>query len=304
MARVIRRMCAFRAEERYQSAAEVMMELAAVSEGSGTTLSPEMLELVDSATETYREEKIERDVGENADGRPKTRAQRREEQRHWNRYYREESAKYFLALTLLFVLLFKGMQPDESAAADWIFCTLPAAVLLEAVFQQMKEFHLFFGVLVIGLVGVSIGASGLTVPHIVLILCVLIGCSLLSLSGALATGLWIGLSVKGCLQWLDILGRNDLGWLILVVLLLVGNRYFLMRVDWEKLSGVSVFWGSFLYDKLPFGMIGTGIILLLLQRFGVLTIPDIVNRMHLVRTGIFSLIGMMVFYWWDGGDGE
>jgi serine/threonine protein kinase len=300
MTRVIRKMCAFREEDRYQSAAEVMMDLAAVSENTGNTLSPEMMELVDIATETYREEKTgEADAEETKEERPLTRAERKEEERQIEQYYREESIPFFLVLPVLFVLLFKGMQPDASMVGDRMFWSLPAAVLFEALLQKRREFHLIFGVLVVGLAGVSMYSLGVTMPHLVLLFCVLAGCPLLSLSGALATGAWIGLSVTGGLQWLDFLGDHNLGWIILVLVLFAEERYFRMRSDWEKNTEMQDFLGKLFYDKVSLVMIAVGTVLLILQKCGVLTIPDLLVRMHMIRTGILSLCGMVVFYWWD-----
>jgi hypothetical protein len=196
-----------------------------------------MLELIDNATETYREENTEESTGTNAAGTSQTRAGRREEQKLMSRYYRIKSATFLLILTLLFTLLFFGMQPDASVAANWLFCVLPAAVLVEAVFQQMKEFHLLFGVLVIGLIVFSIWMLGLTIPHIVLLLCVLTGLPLLSLAGALAAFLWIGLTVTGRMQWLGVLGEHHLAWLVLAALIFAVCCYLKMRAKNALMRG-------------------------------------------------------------------
>jgi hypothetical protein len=110
-----------------------------------------------------------------------------------------------------------------------MFCVLPAAVLVEAVFQRMKEFHLLFGVLVIGLTVFSIWTLGLTIPHIVLLLCVLPGLPLLSIAGGLAAFLWIGLTVTGRMQWFCVLGEHHMGWLVLAALIFVVCSYLKMR---------------------------------------------------------------------------
>jgi multisubunit Na+/H+ antiporter MnhG subunit len=59
------------------------------------------------------------------------------------------------------------------------------------------------------------------------------------------------------------------------------------------------FLGKLFYDKVSLVMIAVGTVLLILQKCGVLTIPDLLVRMHMIRTGILSLCGMVVFYWWD-----
>ena len=101
MARVIRKMCSFYAEDRYQSMNEVLMELSMVLDSEGTTVPEELFQLADIATETYKKEKAEADEGEEpkeqektrAKARTKTRAERKEEQKIVDIIYREESIK-------------------------------------------------------------------------------------------------------------------------------------------------------------------------------------------------------------------
>lgn len=300
MTRLIRKMCCYRPEDRYQSMTEVLMELVTVSETEGVESGDELFDLVDMATETFREEKSALEGVEESKERPKTRAERKEEQRIYNILYREDSAKYLLALTLLFTLLFEGMQPDANMITNWMFWVLPIAVLFEALLQNVKEFHVFFGAIVVVFTGFSIYSLGLTFPHIVLSLCVLIGCPLISMAGALSTGVWMALELTSRLSFLDFLWKHDLGWILLIASMLVVNRYFRMRIFWEKTTPVRAFLGVYIYDKIFLVMVVVGIVLLILQRCNVLVIPEIVNRMHLIRTGIVSFIGVVIFTWWDG----
>ena len=204
MARVLRKMCSFYPEDRYPSMNEVLMELSLALDSEETAASDELFELADIATETYKtyqEEKAETDEGEKPKEwektRAKTRAERKEEQRIVDIIYREESIKYFVVITILLTLLFKGLQPDSSMVTNRMFFALPAAVLLEALLQQVKEFHLFFGTAVLVFSGLSIYSLGLTVPHMILILCVLVGRPVLTLAGAVSTGLWMLLEITG-----------------------------------------------------------------------------------------------------------
>ena len=300
MARVIRKMCSYYPEDRYQSMSEVLMELSMVLDSEGTDAPDELLELADIATETYREEKAETDEGEKAKERAKTRAERKEEQKIFDILYREESAKYFVAITILLTLLFKGLQPDSSMVTNWMFFALPATVLLEAWLQRVKEFYLFFGTVVLVFAGLSIYSTGLTVPHIILILVVLVGRPVLTLAGAVSTGLWMLLEITGGLRVLDYLGKWDLGWMILVVVALVVNRYFYMRIKWEKTTLARGFLGISIYDKMFLVMFFAGIVLFVLQKWNGIVVPEIVGRMHFVRTGIISFTAMCILDWWDG----
>ena len=295
MARVIRKMCSFYPEDRYQSMSEVLMELSMVLNSEGTIASDELLELADIATETYREEKAETDKGEKPKERAKTRAERKEEQKIIDIIYREESTKYFVAITILLTLLFKGLQPDSSMVTNWMFFALPAAVLLEALLQRLKEFHLFFGTVVLVFAGLSIYSTGLTVPHIILILFVLIGCPVLALAGAVSTGLWMLLEITGRLRVLDYLSKWDLGWIILIVVALVVHRYFYMRIVWEKTTYIRAILGMYIYAIIFLILFLAGIVFFILQKCNVIVVPGIVERMHFIRTGIISYLAMSVF---------
>ena len=304
MARVIRKMCSFYAEDRYQSMNGVLLELSMVLDSEGVDASDELFQLADIATETYKEEKAEADEAEESKewtkSRAKTRAERKEEQRIVDIIYREESIKYFVAITILLTLLFKGLQPDSSMVTNWMFFALPAAVLFEALLQRVKEFYLFFGTVVLVFAGFSIYSAGLTVPHIILILCVLVGRPVLALAGAVSTGFWMLLEITGRLAVLDYIEKWDLGWIILIALALVVHRYFYMRIEWEKSTYIRIFLGMYVYVTFFLVLFLAGVVLLILQKCSVIVVPDIVGRMHLIRTGIISYAAMCLFEWRDG----
>lgn len=300
MTQVIRKMCAFHAEERYQSMNEVLAELAIVLDLTKKEISEDLYELADIATETFREEKIDESEVGTPKERQKTRAERKEEQKIVDILYREDSTKYFFAITALLILLFKGLQPEASMITNWMFFILPGAVLMEALLQRLKEFHLVFGTVILVFSALSIYTVGLTVPHIILILCVLIGCPVLTLAGGVSTGAWMLLEYTDKLRFLHYINQWDLGWVLLIAVLLVVNRYFQMRIGWKKTTYTRSFLGTYIYDKMFLVMTLIGIILFALQRCGVITVPDIVEKMHFVRTGIISFVFMCIFAWWDG----
>lgn len=302
MTKVIRKMCSFRAKDRYQCMADVLSALVMNTETEGADISEV---LIDMATETYREENVMSEEDE-PEERPKTRAERKIEQEIFDKLYKEDSTKFGIAITLILVLLFRGMQEEVLIAGNWLFLALPAAVLLEAVFQRVKEFHLFFGALTAGLIGISAFQMGITMPHIIMAAAVLTGCPVLTASGAIATGIWLGLLLSGKLPFpgfqrlLESLWKYDLGWILLIILFIVVNRYFYMRIKWEKTEFIRGFLGLDIYGKGFLVMALAGIVLLILQHFQVLTIPELVNRIHLTQTGIISFTANCILDWWDG----
>lgn len=296
MTKVIRKMCSFRAEDRYQCMADVLSALVMNHEPEGTDISEE---LIDMATETYREEKIAAEEAR-PEERPKTRAERKIEQEIVDQLYKEDNIKFGIVITLILTLLFRGMQEDVSIAGNWLFLALPAAVLLEAVFQRAKEFHLLFGALTAGLIGISAFQMGITMPHIIMAAVVLVGCPVLTASGAIAAGIWLGLSLSGKLPVLDFLWKYDLGWILLIILFLAVNRYIYMRLKWEKTTYLRDYHGIDIYNMGFAVMILAGIVLLILQHFEVITIPELIDRFHLIRTGIISFTAVCILAWWDG----
>ena len=303
MTRVIRKMCSFYSEDRYQTMNEVLAELSMVLDKENIEKSDDLFELANIATETFREEKKEN--SENSENREtkereKTRAEKKQEQKIVDILYREDSARYFAVITLILILLFKGLQPISEIITNWIFFTIPAAVLIEAILQRIKEFHLVFGTVILVFSVISIYSIGLTAPHIILMLCVLIGCPILTLAGSVSTGVWMLLEFTDKFGFLDYIAKWDLGWILLIMLLLVVNRYFHMRVEWKKTTYIRAYLGIYIYDKMFLVMAIVGMILLVLNKCNVLTIHDIVIRMHFVRTGVISFAGMCFLAWWDG----
>ena len=299
MTRIIRKMCSFYSEDRYQTMNEILADLAMILDLEDIEDTDELFELADVATETFREEKTETEEDVPKE-REKTRAERKEEQKNVDILYREDSTKYFLVITIILILLFKGLQPDSSMITNWMFFVIPAAVLMEALLQRIKEFHLVLGAVIVVLSVISIYSIGLTVPHIVLILCVLIGCPVLTLASCVSTGLWMLLEYTGKLVFLNYICKLDMGWILLIILLLVVNRYFRMRIEWEKTTYIRAYLGVYIYDKMFLVMTIVGIILFILQKCNVIAVPDVVGRMHFIRTGIISFVTMCFFAWWDG----
>lgn len=241
MTRIIRKMCSFYSEERYQTMSEVLADLSRVLDSEDIEDADELFELADVATVTFREEHNTENKKDAPKERRKTRAERKEERRIVDVLYCEDSAKYFGAITLIMILLFKGLQTDSSMITNWLFLVLPVAVLMEAFFQNVKEFHLTFGAVIIVLSVISIYSIGLTVPHILLMMCVLIGCPILTLAAGVSTGLWMLIEYTGKLQFLNYISKWNLGWGLLVLLVIVVYRYFRMRIEWGIIANTGAY---------------------------------------------------------------
>lgn len=236
MARIIRKMCAYHVRNRYQNMGEVLTELSGILDSEEIDNSEELFELADAATETYKEEMSCVTEDDEPEVREKTRTERRKEQKIIDAQYKKISAKYFLGITFLMILLFKGLQPDTEITGNGLFLLLSAMVLIEALLQRIKEFHLVFGVVTVGFLIISAYTLGLTVPHMVLFLCVLTGHPLLALAGGTSTLLWMFIEYSGKLEILDNVYRWHLGWIVLILLLWVLVRYLCMRIRFGQMK--------------------------------------------------------------------
>ena len=242
MARMIRKMCSYRKEDRYQSMQEVLSELKHIGEALEQKPDEVTPEFSDFETEVYNGEKTEEEKEEKQfdvekylkqyEEDKKTRAGRKRIRKEIDDYYHSALIRHSIWFTLLFVLLFKGLQTDSAFITDWHFWVLPIAVLIEAIFMKMKEFHIIFGVLVIALAIYSISIVGLTVPHMILILCVLTMYPNVALAGAAGTGLWMYLELTGKLSGLSFVAKNHLSWIIILALLVMLHSDRNLRMEY------------------------------------------------------------------------
>jgi len=299
MTRVIHKMCSYRKEDRYQSMAEVLMDLRRIAESTGEQEEVDCNNMEDLLTETYREEKTE--TPEIPDGKPTVgRLAKKVEIRKLDTVYHKKSVWYSFVFMMLFTLGIAGTQQDTAFVQDWHFWLLPIAVLVEAILIYIREFHLVFGIGIALFAGYSIYVVGITVPHVVLLLCLVVSVPAVMVSGALATGLWMVLVLVEDAPDCSWIWEWDLGWLILVLLSVAWNRFMYLRMELGKTTNKRFGISLFIYDKLFIVMILVGILLWILQQFCVFVVPDIITRMHLIRTGIVSFLIMMFLYWWDG----
>lgn len=323
MARIIRKMCSYRVEDRYQSIEEVLMEIGRI-DGSYTDegfteyedLATETYrEADDNQTETYRELEVSEDeendepTGEEIPWWRKedselTREERKKKILSENESYTSSSIWRMIITSLLTILLLKALSPEASYVSRWEFWILPIAVFVEAILQRVKEFHAEFGFVTVGIAVFSMYYLGIDVPHIVAIVAVLMGIPAITTGVSIGMGLWIAQMLTGKMAWLNILSKWDLGWIVLILFAAVIESYILFRADYQKANNYETFVISWIMDKIWYLMIIAGIILLILGHFNVIVIPDIVRHIHLVRTGIGFWIVEIFYLWYYGLFGE
>ena len=234
MTRVIRKMCSYDAQHRYQSVAELLTDLVMLSKKEQIALSDDLMDMVDMATETYREEKKQETLDNTSENHQKSRLERKEEQRRANALYRKESIQYYVRITILFILVLKGFSIEKDILSNTLFCLVLILVLFEAILQKLKEFHVGFGVIAMGAIGISMYQLGVTIPHIILLWAVLVGYPLLTLASVTSISLWLILEQTSTLPVLDKIETYHLGWLFLGILVLTVYKYFRIRIEWKR----------------------------------------------------------------------
>lgn len=302
MVRIIRKMCQYYQDERYQSMAEVLMDLVALKDKKYDAVSEEDDDLPDFETETYKEESNSSDSSISGMRRMELtgRAKRKEDERIDNEIYNEYSVWHFIGFTLLLTLLMRGMQSDSSIIFKWQFWIVPIMVLIEAILLRVKEFHILFGGIVLVL-GIYLCADiGISVPYVIMLIGIATGIPVVAGASVVATVLWTVLMVTEKMQWLDIISKFDLNWVLLVVVLFMLNHYMMIRIDYNKTTYIGAKVGLFIFDKIYLVMMALGIILLVLEHFGIIQIPEMVRQIHLIRTGLVSFELLIVYLNWNG----
>ncbi|WP_031550910.1 protein kinase domain-containing protein [Oribacterium sp. FC2011] len=317
MAGIIRKMCSYHVEDRYQSVEEVLMDIGRI-DGSYTDqgfteyddLETETyMDIQDSETETYHDFTNEEDQPSDTEEEPSwlnkddselTREERKKKIQAENESYTSSSNWRMVYTALLTLLLLKALSPEASYIGRWEFWIVPVALFVESILQRLKEFNAEFGFITIGIAVFSMHCLGIDVPQIAAIFAVLLGMSAITAGFSIGMGLWIAQMLTGRFEWLNIFSRWDLGWLILVFLTYIINCHILFRISYNKATYFESTKNGWIMEKSWALMIIAGIILLVLEHFNVLVIPDILKHIHLIRTGI-GIFAAEIFCLWNYG---
>lgn len=300
MTRIIRKMCEFDQEDRYQSMAELLMDLNTFRRRTQEERQDSEVMPLDLETETYREEKYA-NVSERRSLHRllySDRERRRKEEGIQKELFSRVNRTHFILFTLLFTLFLGSIGADTSVIHSWKIWVFPAAVLLEAILLEIGEVYvLFWGIAFAADVwsGISVG---LTASNIMLFLGLLTGLSAVIGASAASVLLWTVISDTSAVQWLEKLGEMDLTWVLLAVILCLWSRYILIHLAEAKITVLRVWTSVILYRWTPFVMTAAGLLLFLLEKFGGLELPEGIRELHLVRTGATVFLFCRAFLYW------
>ncbi len=242
MVRIIRKMCNYYPEDRYQDMGAVLQDLLEVSHGCNTEIPKALEDLISQVTETYREDNVNGGKSEFSEDDFKTdteegmrnlsRAERLKQRAEIERNYSRLSKLYFVILTILGTLMMNGflMKNYENVPyAELIFWGIPLILLLEAVLAHIREFHIIWGIVSLTIVIVSIVQTGFSTMHILAMVALVSVCPVVLLSVATSIGLWL---LFAHMRWLPSFAfcSGTLKWIVLVAFTIAVIRYLLLRI--------------------------------------------------------------------------
>lgn len=292
LTRIIRKMCSYHKEDRYQTVSEVLAELNHIIELAAQTENEVVL--VDLATETYREDTNDNKNKEKSE--MPSRFRKKQELKAMKSYYSWSSVVYLCVISILFASLLSGIQSENRNVMQWQIMILPIFAIIEALFLRIKEFQVAFGILTVFYFIYSVITSGLYTPQVILILTMLSGISILASAGAIGVALWIGMNWANERSLLAFISEKDIVWILLLLLFIVIKKLILLRICVGKGNEQKEYTVLGFIEILPIILIFAGIIIWIIGRFGVVEIPDELGKLHFIRVGIGAYILNLIDY--------
>ena len=295
MAAIIRKMCSYRPSDRYQSVCDVMRDLLALQGSEGIEVSDEMLSIVDIATATYREEKEEVNP-DSEEEPPLTRAERKKEKKLKDWVHGESSIKYTLLFSLLITLFLCGAGAGWSEVKSPYLLAIPFIMLLNAIFQKLKDLNVLTGIATILFIVYSIYHTEVSAPLLAAALCVMSGSPVISLSCGIGIALWIVIGSIPTLGFITSIGRFGLCDLAFIAATAVFYVFSFIEYYCERISEKVFEIVLHMLDKLHILLIFAGVTLFVLNLKGIFTLPDTLCGLHPAVTGVVVGVVLTILY--------
>lgn len=300
MSRVIRKMCSYYVENRYQSVEEMLTDLARFE---GGYKNEEFIENEDLSTEFYHDMRVgtePRTDNGNLDEQNKleeiswwekeednlNRQERKNLEQCYEEMYKKSCMWIICISTILFAFFFIALSPNPGYVKLWQFWVLPITMFIESILQRFNEFQVEFGIITIGLALFSIYTIGLNITQIVIIAIIILGLPAITAGCAMGIGIWIVQILTEKNDYFSILNRWDMGWIVIIGIIIVLKKHIIVRVLYNEKSQKRYIKLIWILDKIWFLLIFAGIGILILGRLDFIVIPEILKHIHLVRVGI------------------
>lgn len=191
-----------------------------------------------------------------------------------------------IAIAVLTVCLLNLFPSKINNIHDWQFWIFPIILLVDSISQSIKEFYMEFNIVVIAFTIYSMYTLGVEVSQIVTILIVILGTPTITMGYSIGFGIWLIQMLTGNTAWIKFLHIKDLGWLILLLFIGIIQEYMILRAEYEKEIILRFILWVKIIGYLSYVMVIGGIILWALDRMKIMSIPEIIRQVHLMRIGI------------------
>lgn len=283
--RVIRKMCSFYPEDRYQSMAQAVAALAEAhnaEEGTAQTI------WVDLPTETYRI-----DPESISQHRQETRADRILTQKQLKR----SAAIQNILLFPCFVLLFHLSGANLRDAPQWVAWGLPISLGIEALFLCIGDMQIILGLCAAGFTVFAAWQAGGTLAHVLALIYLMLG--LPAPLAALAVSL--GVSNILCL-----FPEPVALWLVVPGLYAISNDTFWFQAAVKGYPKGSL--GNWVFPILPWAILGIGVVYAIGHSIGLSPVFPVLQALKPFLSGGICFACFYVQYksWGllDGEEGE
>ncbi len=310
IAGVIRKMCSYWPENRYQQVREVVSDIAVIQKSLGMQGANELLKISDVVTETYRGDTEDGEDEEEGEGNreeheePQTRKERILMQREIKRIYQLDELKYVVMMILLIIPLCGGMGMDKVWRSYdlkfWLVLSGLAGVgILQGIGERVLRWLGSLALLAYMVYDIwAFSSHQFGIWHILIPVCILAGELGISIATCLGLTLWTVVFVNYG-KVLSLVSELDLGWIFLTVWLLLVFQYILTRLaekgqmnkdGWTPADEVRITVVFWCYDYLyPLMLLAGGVVLLLKNVAGV-EIPSLLLQMNLHLVGGVSML--------------
>lgn len=249
IARIIRKMCSYRVEDRYQLVKEIITDLDQID---SSKKDQEVEEYEDLETATYREwddlqkeTNLEKNNEKNNIYEQKTWLEKeehelsREDRKKRNQAYEEiyvrSSFWRMIAIAALTICLLNSFPGKINNIHYWQFWVFPIILLVDAILQAIKEFHMEFNIIVIGFTLYSMYTYGVDVSQIMIILVAILGISAITMGYCIGFGVWIVQILTGKMVWMKFFHTWKLGWLVILLMIGIIQEYRMLRTAYKNI---------------------------------------------------------------------
>lgn len=241
MTRMIRKMCSYYAEDRYQSMEEVLAECNGFMQEVTLPEEVDDIEPADLLTQTHYESELLPDHRKRKREKLFGRFRRKKLQKEYVMDYKESIGFHSVATMLILFVALASMGLELTIIEQRHVFVLAILVFLEGVLLGQGELRIIFPILLLGSMSYSILTAGLMVPHIILGLCMVTRNKTYMKACAIAVG---SRAVVESIGWLESMAWIQSKYILggsLFLLVLFYIYYWIITMDLvERMEGLQL----------------------------------------------------------------